>query len=161
MALHGGARLRVMAVEQHVGGGNRPRAGDHDLIAPDQAAAREPFDRLLDEPGGVRCAAVRELDGKAAKTRGRERRIDLRRRADPVERELLLGKVRPVEALATAVPGADLHHRNGNGAQPRRRLAHRRRRFDEQAGTGGQGRRQHQRVVGELLAGREPHAAAH
>jgi len=66
VALHGSARLRVMTIEEHVGRRNRPRAREHDLVALDESAARERFDRLLDEPGGVRGAAMSELDGASA-----------------------------------------------------------------------------------------------
>ena len=75
--LHGGARLRVIVIEEHVGDWDGARAREHDVVAIDQAAARETLERELDEPFRVRYAAVGELHREAAEPAGRQRGIDL------------------------------------------------------------------------------------
>src|SRR5947209_14633007 len=55
---------------------NGARARKHDVVAIDQAAARETLERELDEPFRLRHAAVSELHREAAEPAGRQRRID-------------------------------------------------------------------------------------
>ena len=67
----------MIVIEEHVGDWNGARARKHDVVAIDQAAARETLERELDEPFRLRHAAVSELHREAAEPAGRQRRIDL------------------------------------------------------------------------------------
>ena len=113
---------------------------------------------MLDEGPRIDRPAVRELDREAARPRRREQRIHLGGRADPVEAETILREVRPVEAPAAGVVGADLHDRHADRAQLARRFEHLGRPL-EQPREGRERQGEDEVLVRQLLAACEPHAA--